>query len=61
MKQPPVSLSPRLLEKLACPKCHGVLMYRDQDDLLVCNACRLGYPIKQGIPVLLVDEAKSIQ
>lgn len=36
-------------------------MYRDQDDLLVCNACRLGYPIKQGIPVLLVDEAKSIQ
>ncbi len=61
MKQPPVSLSPRLLEKLACPKCRGTLVYRHQEELLICRACGLEYTVRHGIPMLLLDEAKTIQ
>lgn len=46
-----------LMEILACPRCKGPL--RETEDALVCTACRLKYPIRNGIPVLLVDEAES--
>ena len=46
-----------LLEILACPKCKGALTLNEKEDGLVCETCRLLYPIRDGIPVMLIDEA----
>jgi len=54
-----MSLSKDLLEILACPKCKGDLEYREGENKIVCNACRLAYPIKEDIPVMLIEEAKT--
>ncbi len=51
-------LSKELLEILACPKCKGDIFLTDSGDGLVCKACRLTYPIKDDIPVMLIDEAQ---
>jgi uncharacterized protein YbaR (Trm112 family) len=48
-------LSPELLEIIVCPDCHGDLTLGV--DTLTCTGCGLVYPIRDGIPVLLVDEA----
>jgi hypothetical protein len=55
-----VELAPELLEILACPNCHGTLAVDHDRDELVCTAadCGLAYPVRQGIPVLLIDEAR---
>ena len=55
-----MSLSPQLLEILVCPKCKGPLEYRRDESALVCASCRLSYPIRDDIPVMLIDEAKAI-
>lgn len=55
-----MSLSPQLLEILVCPKCKGTLEYRESESALICLACRLTYPIRDDIPVMLIDEAKPI-
>jgi len=49
-----------LLDILACPKCKGDVHYNDGKNGLVCDACQLEYPIRDDIPVMLVDEAKSL-
>jgi uncharacterized protein YbaR (Trm112 family) len=56
----PVELAPELLEILACPHCHAALAVDHERVELVCVAsdCGLAYPIVDGIPVLLVDEAR---
>lgn len=54
-----MSLSKELLEILACPKCKGGLEYREEEVRLLCKACRLAYEVKDGIPVMLVEEAKG--
>lgn len=51
----------RLLEVIACPKCKAMLVINDAEDGLNCNACHLSYPIKEGIPVLLIDDASEIK
>lgn len=55
-----VELAPDLLEILACPNCHGSLAVDHDRDELVCSApdCRLAYPVRDGIPVLLIDDAR---
>lgn len=56
-----MSLDDRLLDIIACPACHGSLEPRPGDGgdgELVCVACGLVYPVREGIPVLLVDEAR---
>jgi uncharacterized protein YbaR (Trm112 family) len=53
----------RLIELLVCPICKGPLQRAPrhaQGDLLVCLADRLGYPIRDGIPVMLDSEAVSL-
>ena len=50
----------RLLEILVCPVCKGSLDYRKTQGELVCSACRLAYPIKDDIPVMLEEEARQI-
>ena len=52
-----MAISKELLEILACPKCKGDIQLTAKQDGLVCNACKLMYPIKDDIPVMLVDEA----
>lgn len=49
-----------LLEILACPKCKGDIKLTEKGDGLICDACKLIYPIKDDIPVMLIDEAISI-
>jgi len=53
-------MDPRLLEILVCPLCKGPLDYRKPQAELVCKACRLAYPVKDDIPVMLEDEARQL-
>ncbi len=50
-------ISKELLDILACPKCKGEVKLTEKQDGLVCAACKLIYPIKDDIPVMLIDEA----
>lgn len=50
----------QLLEILVCPKCKGELEYLEQKSVLRCNQCRLQYPVRDGIPIMLTDEAQPI-
>ena len=53
-------IDPRLLEILVCPQTRGVLVYdRDKGELLSKKAM-LAYPIRDGVPIMLVDEARSL-
>ncbi len=54
-------LDERLLEILVCPKCKGELEYRPDEAELVCAACALRYEVRDGIPVMLIDEAKPLE
>ncbi|MBV2264333.1 MAG: Trm112 family protein [Thauera sp.] len=50
----------RLLEILVCPLCKGPLDYLKDEQELVCKADRLAYPIRDGIPVMLDEEARAM-
>lgn len=50
----------KLLEILVCPICKGPLVYKKADRELICKPCRLAYQIKDGIPVMLEDEARKL-
>jgi uncharacterized protein YbaR (Trm112 family) len=52
-------ISPELLEVLACPKCKQKVELDEKGSALVCQTDRLRYPIVDGIPVMLIDEAQS--
>jgi uncharacterized protein YbaR (Trm112 family) len=54
-----VNLNPALLEILACPKCHSELRADDAAERLVCTGCGLRYPVRDDIPVMLIDEAEQ--
>ena len=49
----------KLMEILACPKCKGDLNLKADQSGIECPACKLLYPIKDGIPVMLVEEAQK--
>lgn len=50
----------KLLEILVCPICKGPLEYRKDSQELVCKADALAFPIRDGIPVMLEDEARAL-
>ncbi|MEK9150410.1 MAG: Trm112 family protein [Candidatus Desantisbacteria bacterium] len=50
-----------LLEILACPKCKGEIEYQKEEDKLLCPACKLKYPIRDDIPIMLIDEAEVVK
>jgi uncharacterized protein YbaR (Trm112 family) len=50
----------QLLEVLVCPKCRGELDYRERESALDCQQCRLRYEVRDGIPIMLIDEAKPL-
>ena len=55
-----MALNQELLDILVCPQCKGDLALTDPQDGLVCQACKLVYPIKDDIPVMLIDEATKL-
>ena len=55
-----MAIDQELLNILACPKCKGEVKLTEEGDGLVCDACKLKYPIKDDIPVMLIDEAEGI-
>jgi uncharacterized protein len=55
-----MAISKDLLDIIACPKCKGDLVLTEKEDGLICNKCKLLYPIRDGIPVMLIDEAIPI-
>jgi uncharacterized protein YbaR (Trm112 family) len=54
------AVDPKLLEILVCPLCKGPLVYRKDAGELVCKGDRLAYPVKDGIPVMLEDDARKL-
>ena len=50
----------KLLDILVCPLCKGPLLYRKSQGELLCKPCRLGYPVKDGIPVMLEEDARKL-
>ncbi|MFN2544826.1 MAG: Trm112 family protein [Actinomycetota bacterium] len=55
-----MSLDKELLEILACPNCRGDVEYREQEEIIVClGECGYRYPVRDGIPVMLIDEAEK--
>jgi uncharacterized protein YbaR (Trm112 family) len=52
-----MKLSQDLLKILACPKCKGAVKVDEDNERLVCEACQLAYPVRDDIPVMLIDEA----
>ena len=53
-------LDKKLLSILVCPLCKGKLDYDKEKDELICRADSLAYPIRDGIPVMLESEARSL-
>lgn len=53
-------LNKELLDMLACPKCKGTVVLEEKETGLICKNCKLIFPILEGIPVMLPDEAAAI-
>lgn len=57
-RSPGLPLDPRLLELLRCPACHAELEPPAHEEL-ACRGCARVYPVRDGVPILLVDEART--
>ncbi len=55
-----MAIKKELLDILACPKCKGDIYLNDTNDGLLCDRCRLLYEIRDDIPIMLIEEAKSL-
>jgi len=55
-----MTISEELLEILVCPRCKGDIYLNEAKDGLICDRCRLLYEIRDGIPIMLIDEAKPL-
>jgi uncharacterized protein len=53
-------LSTDLLDILVCPACHGALLAGERQRQLCCLSCGLAFPVREGIPVMLLNEAERI-
>jgi hypothetical protein len=56
-----MAISKELLEILACPKCKGDIYLNEEGNGLICDGCKLMYEIKDDIPIMLIDEAVSLE
>lgn len=54
-------LSSSLLEILVCPKCKNPVVPTQEGGFLICTHCQLHYPVRDGIPVMMLDEAEPIE
>lgn len=51
----------KLLQVIVCPKCKQSLTISDSEDKLHCKACKIAYPVKNNVPILLFEEAVEIK
>ena len=56
-----MALSEILLKIIVCPQCKGDLEQVDAGSALACRACRLKYPVRDDVPIMLIDEAEKIE
>ena len=56
----PVEVDPRLLEILVCPVTHGPLSYDRARGELVSRSAKLAYPVRDGVPIMLPEEARPL-
>ena len=61
MTTPKSLFDPKMLEALICPMTHGPLRYDAQTQELISVSAQLAYPIRNGIPILLEDEARHVE
>lgn len=54
-------IDPRLLEILVCPQSRGPLRYDRERQELISAQARLAYPVREGVPILLIDEARELR
>jgi len=53
-----MTIDKELLDILICPNCRGEVEYLEDEDLIVCTGrCKYRYPVRDGIPVMLIEEA----
>lgn len=57
----PLKCSPKLLEMLVCPVTKTSLKYDKKNQELISNAAKLAFPIRDGIPIMLIEEARHIK
>ncbi len=55
-----MAIAQELKDILACPRCKGTLEFRDEADEIRCPACRLVFRVEDGIPVMLLEEARPL-
>ncbi len=55
-----MTFDPKMLEALVCPQTHNVLTYDADKQELVSKRANLAFPIRDGIPIMLVDEARTL-
>ena len=60
MPAQPTAVDPKLLELLVCPLTKGPLDYDAENQELISKQARLAFPIRDGIPIMLIDEARSL-
>ena len=58
---PQAAVDPRLLEVLVCPVSRGPLTYDRKRGELVSKSARLAYPVRDGVPVMLPEEARALE
>ena len=61
MNKNKIGLDPQLLEILVCPITKGPLRYDGVAEELISDGAGLAYPIRDGIPIMLIDEARSLE
>ncbi|WP_339133183.1 MAG: Trm112 family protein [Candidatus Electrothrix sp. GW3-4] len=49
-----------LLDILACPKCKGKIELSEDQEALLCHVCQLAYPIRDAIPIMIIEEASPL-
>jgi uncharacterized protein len=54
-----MALDTKLLEILACPNCRGEVDYKESEQVIECRNCHYRYPVRDDIPVMLVEEAEK--
>ncbi len=60
MTKKDAALDPKLLEMLVCPLTRDTLIYDKKKNELISKKAGLAYPIKEGIPIMLIDEARKL-
>lgn len=59
-QNPESGIDPRLLEVLICPSSRGPLVYDKETNELISKKAGLAYPVRDGVPIMLVDEARAL-